>query len=1059
MSADDPTTSNGPPDNDDRPSADGESERAAENAVSAIRGFGAALGGWARKVGKAITDVAAPDPTSEAVKAALVEIAELRLSGRFSSARERLRTIREERPRDLQALTSYGLTLFAETICDQRPPAALVGFIGEISGIKPRPAILPLLDAALKYSRGEHDDALDELRRAHRRLDSLPVAARDEGRFYMHLLGTMAQASRGRPDRALLELHKARASVPASAEGPLLRRFLLEGVSVLLAEDHLDEAIAWLTPLAAEPKPAPDSRDDDAAEQTGDEAEAPPSSAPEPVTPPGTGNLRPLVARGLLAEALAAKGDHDGAVALVETLPQEPGWDGVRIRVGLCIAATEELRDRALRHLQVAPQDWRRARLWALAEVALWVRRDSPRPPATVEAVLEALVHATESAPPGQRDDFIHELAHVALRADASAEAAISVLQRRLQRDGDTAAEELRLVRARAQTASGELDAAAQDFIGAQAPRFRSQPDLGGPAGPDAISPLRDPVTRLRTLRSQRALAAAEYCLAVDLPEQAQELLVEALAEDPNLLPAKKLLTSSARPPRSSRLEDLLAAATGVLAALPSHVRGVPLTGAQQALSGVISARERLARPLTIAVMGEFSSGKSTFVNALLGEALAPMGVLPTTTTINVFRRGPTGGARIFYRDDRVATLARGDIHNFLHSLDDVNASQIRHVEIERTGARMGDAAVVDTPGLNALDAFHERVAREFIDEADAIIWIFSATRGSTASEAGMLSTLRADGRQVLGVLNKVDTLDEDERVELSEYLQEQLGEVLVDIVPVCASEALKVRAGEGEPGSVDSFAAVEESLEEHFLQRARELKRKLTTRRLLDSLTKAKGAVETAATALEEAADGAAGSDNLDTIRAAEHLADFGERMYAAVLELDDLLVRECLALGILRTGSGMSRDTLGLQDSWYLATVVHDNMLRALQSALGEVSREADTEILYDVLTQHLVPWARGYLDGLGASGWLVSLITDNGDAISKGEAALRERLRAALTPMAVSWQKFVRTLDRPLRQAQVQAHRQAATRPRAEALRLRTSVISGLDGLLESVRELGG
>ncbi|MCB9570423.1 MAG: hypothetical protein H6710_24955, partial [Myxococcales bacterium] len=47
---------------------------------------------------------------------------------------------------------------------------------------------------------------------------------------------------------------------------------------------------------------------------------------------------------------------------------------------------------------------------------------------------------------------------------------------------------------------------------------------------------------------------------------------------------------------------------------------------------------------------------------------------------------------------------------------------------------------------------------------------------------------------------------------------------------------------------------------------------------------------------------------------------------------------------------------------------------------------------------------------------------------------------------------------SLDRPLRQAQVQAHRQAATRPRAEALRLRTSVISGLDALIESVRELG-
>ncbi len=1059
-SGDDPTSSTG--NQDEPPEHDGDSETATENAVSAIRGFGAALGGWARKVGKAITEVAAPDPASEAVKAALLEIAQLRLRGRFSNARERLRTIRAERPRDLQALTSYGLTLLAETICEQRPPAALASFLGELAGHRPRPAITPLLDATLKHSRGEHDAALDDLRRAQRVLDQLPATDRGEGRFYVHLLGTMAQASRGRPDRALLELHKARASFPAEAEGPILRRFLLEGVAVLLAEDQLDDAIAWLTPLASETdlaveppekEPDSDSSADTEPDETTDE-----SAVADPEPPRTVDAEAMLVARGLLAEALAAKGDHDGATALVETLPEEPTWHGVRIRVGLCIAATPETRDLALRYLQVSPQDWQRSRLWALAEVSLWHDAKTPSPPATLEAVLEALVQASESAPPGLRDGFIHELAHITLRANADSEVALAVIERRLQRDGDTAAEELRLVRTRNQLRHGQLDASSQDFIGAQAPRFRGQPDLGGPAGPDAISPLRDPVTRLRTLRSQRALAAAEYCLAIDLPEAAQELLVEALAEDPKLGPAQQLLTTSARPPRSSRLEDLLAAATGVLAGLPSHVLGVPLAGAQAALSGVIAARERLARPLTIAVMGEFSSGKSTFVNALLGEALAPMGVLPTTTTINVFRRGPSGGARIFFRDDRVATLARDDIHNFLHSLDDVAASQIRHVEIERTGARMGDAAVVDTPGLNALDAFHERVAREFIDEADAIIWIFSATRGSTASEAGMLSTLRADGRQVLGVLNKVDTLDEEERVELSEYLQEQLGDVLVDIVPVCASEALKVRCGEAEPGTFDSFAAVEESLEKQFLQRARELKRELTTRRLLDSLTSARAAIDTAAGELEAAADGAAGSDNLDTLRAAQHLLSFGERMYAAVLELDDLLVRECLALGILRSGSGLSRETLGLQDSWYLTTVVRDNMLRALQSGLGELSREPDTEIVYDVLTQHLVPWSRGYLDGLGASGWLVSLITDNGPAIAKGEAAMRERLQIALTPMAITWQKFVRSLDRPLRQAQVQAHRQAATRPRAEALRLRTSVISGLDGLLECVRELG-
>lgn len=1046
---DDPTSGKDAHEGDDA------GDKATETAVNALRSVGAALGGWARRVGKVIAETAAPPAGAEELKIALAEIAELRLAGRFTAARERLRTILQERPRDLQVVTSYGLTLVAETISDGRAPAAMVELLGELSGFKQRPAIAPIIEAALKQSRQEHDAALDDLRRAQRTLDDLPSTYRGEGRFYVQLLATSAQASRGRYDRALLELHKARASVPEGAQGPIVRRFLREGTAVLLAEDHLDEAIAWLTPLAAPPAPPPapsaEAGDEEASE--GPSVEAPPPSPLTDVT-----LARSLLARGLLAEALAAKGDHDGAHALVDSLPDEPAWDAVRIRVGLSIGATPETRDRALRHLQIAPEEWQRGRLWALAEAATWGGRATPPASTTIEAVLEALVKAADAAPPGQRDGFIHELAHVALRADAFPEAVRAVLQRRLGRDGDTAAEEVRLCRARDRLRRGEVEAASEDFIGAQTPRFRAQPDLGGPWGPDAVSPLRDPVVRLRTLRSQRALAAAEYCLQVELPEHAQELLVEALAEAPNLAPARVLLTTVSRPTRSARLEDLLAAATTVLAALPSNVLGVPLAGVQKALSGVIAARERLARPLTIAVMGEFSSGKSTFVNALLGEAIAPMGVLPTTTTINVFRRGPTGGARIYFRDDRVSTLARGDIHNFLHGLDDVTASQIRHVEIERTGARMGDASVVDTPGLNALDAFHERVAREFIDEADAVIWIFSATRGSTASEAGMLSTLRADGRQVLGVLNKVDTLDDDERVELCDYLKEQLGEVLVDIVPVCASQALALRSGDGPPGAGDSFAAVEEALEEHFLRRARELKRALTARRLSEALVRAHGAVDAAATALEAAADGAAGSDHLDTLRGAQHLITFGERMYAAVLELDDLLVRECLALGILRSGAGMSRETLGAQDSWYLTTVVRDSMLRALQSALGEISREPESEILYDVLTQHLVPWGRGYLDGLGASGWLVRLITENGPSIARGEAALRDRLRIALTPMAVAWQRFVHSLDRPLRQAQVQAHRQAATRPRAEALRLRTSVISGLDALIESVRELG-
>ena len=58
-------------------------------------------------------------------------------------------------------------------------------------------------------------------------------------------------------------------------------------------------------------------------------------------------------------------------------------------------------------------------------------------------------------------------------------------------------------------------------------------------------------------------------------------------------------------------------------------------------------ASEALDRPLLVAVMGEFNAGKSSFVNVLAGEAVAPTGVTPTTATVNVLRYAAQPGARV----------------------------------------------------------------------------------------------------------------------------------------------------------------------------------------------------------------------------------------------------------------------------------------------------------------------------------------------------------------------------------------------------------------------------
>lgn len=983
---------------------------------------GSTLGGWAKRLTKVISDVAGPQQSEELLRA-LADTRELRNAGHFSAAHERLRDQLKTRPNDASLLLSLALTLVEQALVDPSRADVLHAYVEGLGKRSDRSPGGLLAEAAQHLLRNEFDPSLDAIRRARKNIEELSNPLQPEARFVLHLLTTLVQARRGRNERALLELHKARARLPEETRGPLRLLLLTEGAHITLASESLDEAIAW---LGSETDP-PANSEPDAAHKT---------------------------ARAYLALALAAKGDRLGAeAALARVDLDDPQWADLLIRVGLALGTgpeshPEEIRDLAIRHLQLGPDDPKRRRLWALTEAATWTPKDVPAN--TRKDVLAALLDATRAAPPDLQERHLQELAHVALRAELFPDSVVTAIRKRLQAN-PTAPEELRLVHARRRLQDRDAEAV-EDFVLGHPPRFRSQPDLGGPAGPDEASPLRDTSLRLGVLHSQRALAAAELCLQRGLPEAAQEYLVDVLTESPDHAHASTLLRALVAPVHSNRLEDLLTAATTTLAATPARILGVPLGGVQEALSGVIAARERLARPLTIAVMGEFSSGKSTFVNALLGEAVAPMGVLPTTSTINLFRRGPTGSARIHYRDGTISTVARDEVHNFLLHLDDLEASRIRHMEIERTGPHLGDAAVVDTPGLNALDSFHERVAREFVDEADAIIWIFSATRGGAASEGSVLKGLRADGRQVLGVLNKVDTLDDDERLELITYLREQFGELLLDVLPVSASAALETRT-RGDATSTD-FTALENSLERHFFQQARELKRALTARRLADGLSRAREAVIAAIAALEAKADEAATREASDPAQLELRLVHFADTLYGQILGLDDVLTRECLALGILRAGSAPARGSLATQDATYLAAVLRDSILRSFQTALADLSQTPGTEALADVLTTVFVPWAQGFLDSLDASGFVASLVQEHGPAVAKGEAALRERFRFAFQPVAASWRKFVRGLFRHIRQAHRRARHTAASAPRAEALRLRTTALASLDALLASL-----
>jgi len=978
------------------------------------KSVGARFGGWARRVGALMADATGRPAIAENVRVPLAEAQAARLRGAYPEALENLQALASAHPKESVVSFAIGLTLIGDFCAGGRPLKALqevTGTLGETLGRGPQKL---LLGASALFSK-QPERALDELRRATLGMERLTAEYEAEARMWLHLLSGLAQLELGQAERGLRELLKARARMPAIA-GAAHRALLLErGVLLALSAGQLDDAELWVRDVLVD----------------------------EP-------NHRRALE--LQCRVAAAKGDRVGAYALLETLGSDSDIDETRLWVGLTVGLPDDsahtLRGLAMRGIQRDPEGLQARRRWALAEV-----RSGEVGPAVVPQVLGALRASVDAAPQASRDAYLQELAHVALRLEVFPQHVLEPVLHRLERDPATAPEELRLLRARAR-----LHAACEgdpwlDFIAGDPPRFRTDADVGGAQGPDPVSPVRNPSQRGMVLESQRALAAAELCLTVQQREAAADLLVEALTFAPGLPAAERALTGLTLPSEHERLEEILDTATTVLAAVPNRLMGVSLDAVGLAMRQVIAARERLARPLSIAIMGEFSAGKSTFVNALLGEAVAPMGVLPTTTTINVFRRGTTGAARIHYRDGRISVVEPGQVHTYLHGLDGTEAQRIRHVEIERTGERMGDAAVVDTPGLNALDEFHERVAREFIDEADAVVWVFSATRSGAASEASMLRELRNSGRQVLGVLNKVDTLDASEREELSTYLRQQLGAVLVEVVPLEGERALQWRMQPDAAGE-DPFAGVEAALDRNFLRKARELKRSLTVRRLVDALDAANAGIERAASELEARAR--ASRIEHGEHRAGALLERFAQALEVGVRDVDDLLVREGLGLGVLQTARGLVKGPIDPLDADYLETCLRDGALTALQRALAEAS-QTDASA-GEVLHQHFVPWARGHLDALVVSRFLPGVFEARGDAIRAGEQAARTAFREALGPIADAWGHAARAMGPALEQGRLRWTRLRSSAPQAEALRLRTLVASNIATLRDATQRIG-
>jgi GTP-binding protein EngB required for normal cell division len=170
----------------------------------------------------------------------------------------------------------------------------------------------------------------------------------------------------------------------------------------------------------------------------------------------------------------------------------------------------------------------------------------------------------------------------------------------------------------------------------------------------------------------------------------------------------------------------------------------------QRAVPGLAEARALAAAaasldaPFLVVVAGEFNSGKSTLINALLGGRYLADGFLPTTNEIAVLKfRGESGG-------DNGGSAPSPDEED-----DTEGGAAVRRLP----APLLRHATVVDTPGTNAILERQQRLTEEFIPRADLVLFTLSADRAFTESEAGFLRYIRRWGKKVLFAVNKADAM------------------------------------------------------------------------------------------------------------------------------------------------------------------------------------------------------------------------------------------------------------------------------------------------------------
>ena len=180
---------------------------------------------------------------------------------------------------------------------------------------------------------------------------------------------------------------------------------------------------------------------------------------------------------------------------------------------------------------------------------------------------------------------------------------------------------------------------------------------------------------------------------------------------------------------------------------------------------------------ISVAVLGRFKAGKSSFLNHFIGRNILPVGVVPVTAVVTEIRYGVREEARVHHRDGRDPEVPLDQIGGYISEKENPeNAKQVDLITVELPELRrFRGLKFVDTPGLESALSHNTQTSLDWLPNVGLALVAVSVDPPLSQRDIDLLKSLYQYTPKVGVLLTKADLLSEQELEEVVEFVRAQL--------------------------------------------------------------------------------------------------------------------------------------------------------------------------------------------------------------------------------------------------------------------------------------------